>query len=889
MKRRIYWVAALLLSSCVLLGQDLSWLNDSATVRFARQLVLFPQEKIHVQTDKPGYLSGERIWFRAHVVNALDNRPSFLSRYVYVELVNPFNELVKRVKIRPDSAGVFAGHLDLEEALPEGDYTLRAYTWYGRNRGEEGFYRKTVRVMDPYSLQMEVVTDFTLKENLFEVLFHFVDRESGEAIVPEKVTVCLAGTEPKTLRPDKEGAFETSFRKSGLKESRSMLLGVVREGRKYNRYYTVPSAADDIEITFFPEGGYLVPGHTCQVAFKAVGPSGLGEEVRGVICDSKGEEVTSFRSAMMGMGTFGLFVVPGETYHAVCETEGGTIKRVDLPLPEPRSRVIAMRQVRGQAIVSLLEGTESGGGPVSLLLHNKGVVLYHEPWGPGRESLSFPSSLLPSGVSSILLLDENLNILSERMFFNLNEVDFARVTLRDTLPSYKRRELVSLRLQLENSGDTTSYSNMAISVVDANAVPTDSVSSLLSTLLLASELKGYVESPARYLSEGKLETAALDALMMTQGWRRYDIPRVLKGEADTPAILPEQYQEISGRAIAMLLSKMEGGTVSLIARLDSLLSMETTTADKEGRFLFRVEYPEGTEIIVQSMTSKDRRNNILELDSVAYPDLAHAALVTRGGLERAGRAGASVSRDNIDAYLRQANEEYFRKYGVRTVMLEEVTVTASTVKPSKESIWYSPLTASSLMTAEDINKRNFSNIRSLLYTLPGIVVRNGETVTTTRSDRPVLIVIDDIPMPEYDVMDMNVEDIDNIFVIKDQTSIFGSFSGTSGALVITTKSGFVQKAKSHNICRFTPLGYQQPAEFYSPRYDTPELQSSPEPDYRTTIYWKPDVHFSTEGEALVEFYTADTPGNYRIVGEGVTGSGKIITFNREITIERSVR
>lgn len=169
------------------------------------------------------------------------------------------------------------------------------------------------------------------------------------------------------------------------------------------------------------------------------------------------------------------------------------------------------------------------------------------------------------------------------------------------------------------------------------------------------------------------------------------------------------------------------------------------------------------------------------------------------------------------------------------------------------------------------------------------MVRNGETVTTTRSDRPVLIVIDDIPMPEYDVMDMNVEDIDNIFVIKDQTSIFGSFSGTSGALVITTKSGFVQKAKSHNICRFTPLGYQQPAEFYSPRYDTPELQSSPEPDYRTTIYWKPDVHFSTEGEALVEFYTADTPGNYRIVGEGVTGSGKIITFNREITIERSVR
>ena len=73
------------------------------------------------------------------------------------------------------------------------------------------------------------------------------------------------------------------------------------------------------------------------------------------------------------------------------------------------------------------------------------------------------------------------------------------------------------------------------------------------------------------------------------------------------------------------------------------------------------------------------------------------------------------------------------------------------------------------------------------------------------------------------------------------------------------------------------------------RYDTPELQDSPEPDFRTTIYWKPDVHFSQEGEAVVEFYTADTPGTYRIIGEGVTGSGKLISFKEEIKIDRSVK
>lgn len=887
MKRAYLLVVSFFLLSSLLLGQDISVLKDSATVRLARQLALYPQEKIYIQTDKTGYLSGERIWFRAHVLDALDNRPSYISRYVYVELVNPFNELVMRIKIRPDSIGVFAGQLDLEEDLPEGDYTMRAYTRFTRNQGEETFFRKMIRVMDPYSLQMEVQPDFIIQKNSVEVRFRFVDRASGDNIVPESVTTRLAGMEARTLRATKEGLFEVSFSASRLKESRCLLLGIVREGRRYNRFYTIPYVESDVDIAFFPEGGYLVPGHTCWVAFKAVNPSGLGEDVKGVIYNSKGEEVTSFQSSLMGMGAFSLLTVPSETYHAVCETKGGLFKRVDLPIPEPKARVLSARQVRGRLIVSVLDGSNAG-DPLSLLIHNNGIVLYHEPWQLGKTSYSFPSTILPSGVSSVLLLDEKLNILSERLVFNLNEDDFSKVLRRDSISSYKRRELVSLRLQLDNVGKVTSHNSMAISVVDANAVPMDSVSDLVSTLLLSSELKGYVESPARYLSGGKLETAALDALMMTQGWRRYDIPRVLKGEYETPDILPERFQEISGKAIAMLLNKMEGGTVSLIAKLDTLFSMETTSADKEGRFQFSVEFPEGTEIVVQTMTSKDRASNYLEMDTVVYPSLSNAAMVSRGALEWREKLQSSENGNDIDAYLRQANEEYLRKYGIRTVMLGEVTVTAPKVKTYKESAWYSPISSSPPMTAEEIERKNFSSIEAVLLNTSGLTISNGK-ISTTRSDMPVLIVIDDVPMPDFDVSTLTVDDIDNLFVIKDYTAMFGIYPGTSGALVITTREGFVQRSKSHNIRRFTPLGYQLPAEFYSPRYDTPELQDSPEPDFRTTIYWKPDVHFSQEGEAVVEFYTADTPGTYRIIGEGVTGSGKLISFKEEIKIDRSVK
>ena len=190
---------------------------DSATARLTWQLALFPHEKIHVQTDKPCYLSGERVWFRAHVVvRWTTGRRSQPLRVR--QLIDPFNGLVERVKIRPDSTGVYAGYMDLEEELPEGEYTLRAYTRYTRNRGEEAFTRKTIRVMDPFSLQVEVVPEFIVHENRVDVSFHFVNRGNGDTIVPESVTTRLPGESARVIRSKNGTGFNWSFPARHVKE-----------------------------------------------------------------------------------------------------------------------------------------------------------------------------------------------------------------------------------------------------------------------------------------------------------------------------------------------------------------------------------------------------------------------------------------------------------------------------------------------------------------------------------------------------------------------------------------------------------------------------------------------------------------------------------------------
>ena len=72
------------------------------------------------------------------------------------------------------------------------------------------------------------------------------------------------------------------------------------------------------------------------------------------------------------------------------------------------------------------------------------------------------------------------------------------------------------------------------------------------------------------------------------------------------------------------------------------------------------------------------------------------------------------------------------------------------------------------------------------------------------------------------------------------------------------------------------MGYQQPVEFYAPKYDTPEKRNAPVPDLRTTIYWQPVVHADEQGKASFEFYTADEQTSYTVIIEGLADDGSII-------------
>lgn len=76
-----------------------------------------------------------------------------------------------------------------------------------------------------------------------------------------------------------------------------------------------------------------------------------------------------------------------------------------------------------------------------------------------------------------------------------------------------------------------------------------------------------------------------------------------------------------------------------------------------------------------------------------------------------------------------------------------------------------------------------------------------------------------------------------------------------------------------NVVDMMPLGYVKERSFYMPKYETAESKATN--DYRTTVYWNPDVMLDESGNVSLDFYNADGTGKYKVVVEGQNALGTV--------------
>ncbi len=119
-------------------------LKDSAAIAFYSDN--FPQEKVHVHTDKEAYLPGETVWFKAYIM--ADELPSSFSTNFYTDLLDAKGKLVEH-KTMPVLAATADNYFTLPDSSAGNSYTIRAYTSWMLNFDTAFIYHKSISIINP--------------------------------------------------------------------------------------------------------------------------------------------------------------------------------------------------------------------------------------------------------------------------------------------------------------------------------------------------------------------------------------------------------------------------------------------------------------------------------------------------------------------------------------------------------------------------------------------------------------------------------------------------------------------------------------------------------------------------------------------------------------------
>ena len=799
---------------------------DAIQNHFLQQMALFPQEKIHVHTDRQMYIPGERIWFKVYVVDAFLHLSPTYSQYAYIELINSSDSLIHRVMVTLDENKLLHGYIFLSELIPEGDYTLRAYTRYIENQGDDYFFKKNIHI--------------------------------GNLISQNR----------------------TSLDKENINRIRA-----------------------DYDVTFYPEGGNLPEGITSRVAFKALNQQGTSEVITGSIVDKGGNRVVSdIRTVYAGMGSFSFVPEQQQEYYLLSKSSGGQEKRFRLPTAQ-KTFSVSTSYRNSRHFIQVNKSPDIPEQPLYLLVHCKGEIFYFDSWYYQGEFISFSVDQLPSGIIQVVLFDEQMNPISERLIFNKNEEQTQFVFSTDK-PYYSTREKVTSEIFLTDMDGITLAGNLSIAITDNTDIAIDSLNTITSSLLLTSELRGSIESPSYYLRNDRNAEYALDHLMMTHGWRRYNIAEVVKGIYMHPTTEYELAKQITGKVQTPLLARpVANGEVSYFSNDGEY---DDTVTSSEGIFNFALHYADSTQFFIQSKNQRGREGVEIIVYPEQFPKVKYAPQ-SLSLLPPEMEQGNSFSDNTID-FLKKAEQRALYDDDVRVINLEEVVISAKRIEKRDEIRLMNPINALSSMTVyRETSEYNHtaSNVTNLLYGISGVTIRPDGKIFLRRADESLIgegpeplpiVLIDGMRMDWDDTLytiwdspleKVNINDVETIDIfIGGKAAIFGAGS-SGGAISITTKKPNlnIDRTEGTNTTFIAPLGYQKPVEFYAPKYDTPEMRLFSIPDYRTTIFWKPDLIVSDYGKASFEFYTADFPTTYSVVIEGLSEEGDIIRHIETIEVK----
>lgn len=931
----------------VLIGWMLTVVTFASVLDSKPKSVLPVQEKVYLHFDNNCYFLGDTIWYKAYVVLADDNTPEPLSRILYVELLNEQGYLMERQQLEINKLGQANGCFAISDTTFAGFYEVRAYTKWMLNFGydpceswchQSWFEFDEDQGLCAWDLSNNAPTilptmwyagagtyEISGQDTFYGIIFA---PPPGASIIEDteyKSNYSIdVDNERKNYR-DYHNLFSRVFPVYNRPDTAAHYMRKVMPTKITVGDYQVTWKTPKFDVKFYPEGGYMLAGHKCRVAWEAMNQQLERLNVSGVLLED-GEPIDSVRPTHAGRGLITLNVKHGRKYKVRYEFGKD---RFTFDLPKPFEQGVALHVSQDSDMVKFHVGREfTQQPPLTLKVFCRGKRLASfELKGKGSVEEVMYLENLNEGVHQVVVCDTSGNVYADRLFFvNKCYESQAKVMVAGIANRpYKPLEKIHLNLLATDAkGYPLKNQTFSVSVRDeAQLDPTFTTGNIMTNLLLESDLKGYVENPDYYFeADDEKHRLALDLLMLVQGWRRYDWKSIEKPETFAMDYLPEQKMVIYGDAYPLRtelkdLFRKEKRKIQISCSLlnlnddlkegDTYLFKGAVEADSLGRFQIAYEpfygnvrlslranyvdkidekdeylpthdkrifvrkqyfYPQSLKAYDWYETHQPETTKNKELTWEDYQEGIYATKwIPQVNIKSKRRPHAKLQKDKPVAQLSIQdflNDKWDQGYYNSFYLMDNKDI------PMTDTTGMSYLM---LMDAyvRHMYKPSENNHESHYFGINWNKNNFWERVKLIEHI-PILdriYIVSDAPRRPVPFEHVHLDRV----LEKQNGTITTGIDSYINIITLPEEKTRITVGREYNF-----QGFTRPVEYYNPDYSKMALPPKGDKgaDYRRTLYWNPTVTTDNFGQASIEFYNNSVCTTIDVTAEGITKYGQFL-------------
>ncbi len=673
--------------------------------------------------------------------------------------------------------------------------------------------------------------------------------------------------------------------------------------------------AQNVSLQFFPESGNLIDGILTVVGFKATDQWGSPVDVNGVIKTEDKTTIASFKSHHDGIGKVQFIPQAGKKYIAEVETGSGPGSYL-LPVVQPTGINLKIQDEKGgkKFLLSRSEKDKDRFDNLLLVVEINNHIVYENEIA-FEEYLSVIGHLvtgsLPSGILHFTVFNKDRIPLAERLSFVDNGeyrgVAEVKVTKENT---EKRAENI-----FEINFPDSIQRSCSVAVIDLSGFSLNDNDNIWSRFLLTSDLKGYIHDPAWYFvrhpadsfGENQNDTLkqALDNLMLTHGWSRFNWAKILSGEFPEKKYSDGYLIQISGIVNEEKNNKpVEAGKLRVFfLDQDSSLFSYNIPVGENGQFLIDSLAIFGKTKLYYSYTDKSDKENLVTIktDNNVLPGNVMGTIT--GSIQEYPviQPIASKKQDIIRSY------EFAKNGNQEGKLLENAIVTVKQKRPVdiiNEKYTSDLFRTGGQIKIDNINfppvDRAMNGVDFVLNRISTVFIQNGTFVNQKNFSiqdngrtGPKLFIqparfwevglfINEMPTNIAHLKSLRADQIAMVKFFEAGSVVAGmSYPGGALAVYLNYEAGIVKEEKK--ISKYIEYnGYSVSKEFYSPDYSVPGTNIK-KADHRTTLYWNPEIFTESKpGNVQLKFFNNDYSKKFKIVVEGFDAEGRLIHIEKII-------